>query len=425
MANDAVQQSASHVTRIFLNIPNMDGHRQVYCRELCDYFLSRGCSVTVSTDTTALARIAELSRLLRLPQVRFVRDTWTNKSGAAAQLKTLVVVARHAGADVTFLAEADGAHGLLAAQVARPRYRLPGRRVGLFIRSTNYIHRTQCNQVGRLGKAVIAAYSFRPLSLARPRLFHEVIAQHFSVLDAALCLDEVFAASQGSRYVWLPDIAVASVDYDADGAEAAEWAARVSDFVQTQHGRPVVVYAGTPYARRGYQALLELTRDIDGCFIHCGRLYDPDGDDPDEDRGARAALVARSAILESGRAYQSFETAQVTLRAARCVVLPYSRHLGSSGVMLQALMAGRPVLVPDQGLMAWRVRNFGLGLTFASGDSRDMRYRFSVLQNTPPGVFADAVSQFTEYFVRAQRAAALDLALGMRGTTLRVPTRKE
>jgi hypothetical protein len=88
-------------------------------------------------------------------------------------------------------------------------------------------------------------------------------------------------------------------------------------------------------------------------------------------------------------------------------------------------MAGRPVLVPDQGLMAWRVRNFGLGLTFASGDWRDLRCKFSVLQNTPPGVLADGISQFTEYFVRAQRAAALDLALGMRGTTLRVPTRKE
>ena len=88
-------------------------------------------------------------------------------------------------------------------------------------------------------------------------------------------------------------------------------------------------------------------------------------------------------------------------------------------------MAGRPVLVPDQGLMAWRDRNFGIGLTFASGDWRDLRCKFSVLQNTPPGVFADAISQFTEYFVRAQRAAALDLALGMRGPRCVSRLRKE
>ena len=31
--------------------------------------------------------------------------------------------------------------------------------------------------------------------------------------------------------------------------------------------------------------------------------------------------------------------------------------------MLQALAAGRPVLVPDRGLMACRVRTFGFGTT--------------------------------------------------------------
>ena len=59
------------------------------------------------------------------------------------------------------------------------------------------------------------------------------------------------------------------------------------------------------------------------------------------------------------------------------------QHLGSSGAMLQALMAGRPVLVPDQGLMAWRVRNFGLGLTYVPGDRRDMRYKFSCCRARP------------------------------------------
>jgi glycosyltransferase involved in cell wall biosynthesis len=409
------------MTRVLLNLPNLDGHRQVYCRELCGYCLSRGFSVTIATDASGLEDASRLALFQEHPHVRFVRDTWSEGAGASAQLRGLASAARQAAADVTFLGEADGAHGLLAAQIGRPGLRLPGRRVGLFIRSTNYVHRTPCPPMGRIGRAVAEAYTYRPLSLTQPRLFHEVVMRRFSLLEAALCLDEVFAATHDGRYLWLPDIAIASADGDDGSAEAATWEARVAAFVEARHGSPVVVYTGTPYARRGYQTLLQLASDVGGCFIHCGRPYDPGGDDPDEDLGARAALVSRSALLEFGGFYRSFETAQVSLRAARCVVLPYAQHFGSSGVMLQALMAGRPVLVSDQGLMAWRVRNFGLGLTFAAGDRRDMRYKFSLLQSTPPDAFADALSRFLAYFSRAQLESALDRALGVAEAAPRVP----
>ena len=90
--------------------------------------------------------------------------------------------------------------------------------------------------------------------------------------------------------------------------------------------------------------------------------------------------------------------------------------------MLQALMAGRPVLVPDQGLMAWRVRNFGLGLTYAPGDWRDMRYKFFLLQTTPSEVFADRIRRFLAFFGRVQFEAAMDYALGLARTPPRAPT---
>lgn len=414
--------------RVFLSLPNLDGHRQVYCRELCGYLLSRDFSVTVATDLTGLQEYAQLEMLTQHPRVRFVPDTWTEEDRATVQLRALVAAAREAAADVTFLAEADLAHGLLSAQIARPRQRLPGRRVGLFIRSTNYVHQVKYPQTGRVGRVierpVLAAYGYSPLSLTQPRLFHEVVVSHFAVLDAALCLDEVFVTAHGGRYGWLPDVAVASAERAQGSTEAAAWEAEVSAFMATQSGRPVVVYTGTPQPRRGYEALLQLACDVGGCFIHCGKPSDSFGY-PDEDLGARAALASRSAILEFGGFYQSFETARVTLGAAKCVVLPYAAHLGSSGVMLQSLMAGRPVLVPDQGLMAWRVRNFGLGLTFAPGDWRDMRYRFSVLQNTPSEVFADRIGRFLAYFSRTQFETAMDVALGLRRVAAQLPSAEE
>jgi len=75
--------------------------------------------------------------------------------------------------------------------------------------------------------------------------------------------------------------------------------------------------------------------------------------------------------------------------------------------------------------MSWRVRNFGLGLTFVPGDFRDMRYKFSLLQNIPPEFFADSIARFLDYFSRAQFEAAMDDALGLPHAAVRVPRADE
>jgi glycosyltransferase involved in cell wall biosynthesis len=268
-------------------------------------------------------------------------------------------------------------------------------------------------RIGRLlERGIIAVYDYRPLSLSQPRVFHELVTRRFAVLEAALCLDELFVSQHRARYAWLPDISVASRELEAASTESSEWEARVASFQTAHKGRPVVVYIGMPQARRGYGTLLRLASDTGACFIHCGMPPESVALSA-EDTVFRTELDSRSALLEFARFYQSFRTAQVTLEAAHCVVLPYARHLGSSGVMLQAIMAGRPVLVPDEGLMASRVRNFGLGLTYAPGDGRDMRNKFSLLQNMPLEAFAPGMARFLAFFSEVQFHAAMDWAMGL------------
>lgn len=399
--------------KAFVSLPDLHGHRQIYCREFCRYFLSRDFEVTVGTDTEGLERYEELAKLSADPRVRFVADTWSAETSPSRQLRNLRAAVREADAGVVLLAEADGELGLLASQMLWKGRRLPGRRIGLFIRSTNYLHRMEHPSAGRLPRAIVAAYSYRPLSLEQPRIFHEVVARRFDVLDAALCLDEVFVAYRQGLYSWVPDIAASFDECAENDSEAAAWRTRVSAFIEGQKGRPAVVYVGTPQPRRGYEQLLELACDVDGCFLHCGESPEAFGYRLPE-LPARDALLSRSAILEFGGFYQSFQTALATLAAARCVVLPYDEHhLGSSGVMLQALQAGRPLLVPDQGLMGWRVRNFGLGLTFVPGDRQDMLQKFRLLQRIPPDFHADAISRFLAHFTVDRFEAAMDVAVGL------------
>lgn len=390
-----------NVKGVFLAIPNLHGHRQIYCRQFCDYFLARDFAVTVATGLEGLGEFAELQTLVEHPHVNFIPDTWSGEPGPARRLRGLAAAARAVHPDVTFLAEADECRGVLAAQLTHPLLRLPGRRVGLFIRSTAYVH--------------------EPRPSARLRLFHEVVAQRFPVLEKALALDEVFVARQHGRYVWMPDIAMWPGESGEDGHETEAWQTQLSEFLAAQKDRPVVVYIGMPQERRNYARLLDLARDTGGCFIHCGALHDPSGY-PREELAVRSELVERSAILEFGRFYQSFETARVTLAAARCVVLPYrGEHLTSSGAMLQTLMAGRPVLVPDRGLMSSRVRRFGLGQTFAPDDWQDMREKFLELDSSLAGGVEKRIETFLAYFSRPQWEAAMDAAFGFSRVGPRLP----
>jgi len=48
---------------------------------------------------------------------------------------------------------------------------------------------------------------------------------------------------------------------------------------------------------------------------------------------------------------------------ADVVLIPYQRHIGSSGILVRAAAAGRPVLASDYGLVGKLVRGKGLGLT--------------------------------------------------------------
>ena len=417
------------MTRVLMAFNELVGHTPVYCVELCEYLLSRGFSVTVATNLARLPEYGQLERLAENPEVRFVPNAWTVGDRPVAQLRDLVSVVRQTSADIVLFPYVENALALLVANVSHPWRRIPARTVGLFIQSTNYMHRASACQTGRLGRIVerplLALYEHRPLRPTQWRNFHEVLMGRFRVLDAALCLDEVFVARHSSRYGWLPDIVAPWSSGSGEVvAETEEWQARIHSFMGDHPGRPVIVYLGLPDARRGYEELLRLTHTVGGCFIHCGKLRDEYG--MQSLPAIRDELVSDSAILELEHFYQSLDTAAVTIEAAQCIPLPYrSSHLGSSGVMFQALAAGKPVLVPDRGLMGWRVGNFGLGLTFTTGDFHDMRYKFSMLQATPPEFFADSIERFLSYFDRAQFEAAMDGVLGLPHPPVRLPREAE
>ena len=391
--------------------PSLQGHRLIYCRVLAAAFSRAGHEVLVAGDVQAdgVAGHPLLAELAERPGVDVV-DAGPAAAFSAAALPALL---RDAGAEVLFCADADG----LIGDPAFSRAALPGlRTVGLFVRSTNYQYEARPRWWRRGARRL--RHGVPP-----QEAFHERAPAAVSPVDAALVLDERFAAAHPSTHRWMPDIFREPRGDGAEHEETARWRARVAEMLAHASRRPVVVYVGTNQERRGYDTLLRLAVEEDAVFLHCGRLEPHDGPGAGDVERLRAVLAGRSALLETAGPYVRPETADVFLRAGACVALPYRRHLGSSGVMLQAVAAGRPVLVPDEGLMAFRAVSFGLGATFPAGDEAALRRAFRAQLTRRPEALAPRLRAFTACFAPAQLEAAVRAALNGTGLGAALPQR--
>ena len=61
--------------------------------------------------------------------------------------------------------------------------------------------------------------------------------------------------------------------------------------------------------------------------------------------------------------------------------------------MLQALTYGIPVLVPDEGIIGYRVKKHNLGLTY-NGDCNSLNEQFKKFKEIPKKSFADSIAQY-------------------------------
>lgn len=73
------------------------------------------------------------------------------------------------------------------------------------------------------------------------------------------------------------------------------------------------------------------------------------------------------------------------IHEADYLLLPYTRPLGSSGILGHAARAGKPVLATSEGLIGTLVRNYRLGATFRLGSQQEWHHQLSraVAQGIP------------------------------------------
>lgn len=159
-------------------------------------------------------------------------------------------------------------------------------------------------------------------------------------------------------------------------------------------GRRLALLFGHLSARKGVLQLLDALPHVGAesagglAILLAGRV----------DPAMREALDARLHALRRTTltqvlvhdAFLAHDEIQSVVAAADLGLVPYQRHIGSSGVLMRAAAAGVPVLAQDWGLMGHQVRRHRLGQAVDTSD---------------PGAIAEALARFT-----AEPAAGFDHA---------------
>ena len=103
------------------------------------------------------------------------------------------------------------------------------------------------------------------------------------------------------------------------------------------------------------------------------------------------------------------------LAEARCAVLPYRDHVGMSRVLVEAAVAGTPVVVHRSGLLGHLVERHGIGLAVDADDPGALRRAILELceEETETGRYAAALTTFAGRHSESAFTSALRGPLGL------------
>jgi glycosyltransferase involved in cell wall biosynthesis len=183
-------------------------------------------------------------------------------------------------------------------------------------------------------------------------------------VDTLFCLDPYAVApieslGTSASVVHLPE----PFEVDPPQTEAPDDTRRR---LQVEEGRQVLLLFGSLDPRKGVLELLEAFRALPddlarrACLVMAGETTAIHH----EMTEAMAALRRRDALqVVHLDTFVSDEEMHSLFRAAALVLVPYQRHVGSSGVVVRAAAAGVPVLGPDYGMLGTLIRDRRLGLS--------------------------------------------------------------
>lgn len=399
--------------RILLYSPDVIGHPRVYCRVIADALAQHDCELVLAmgfTDAIGLAESADLHPLATRDRVHMIDNRTRSATGQPhLNAEELVSLQRDHGIDTTLFIEADKSNEELERIAAGDAPRLHGRNLGIFAKTAEWypgedsftgerkriIAPTLRTTLGNVKRAI---FSRRKTA----RWFYERVILGPKVLDEILTKDERLAEWHGPPVYWMPEISrpADAAETDADREEYSQTKRELDPFLAANAGREPVLYFGDAAFYKGYDLFLDfVARTPSACAIHPGRTYDAQNAAffQHDVEALRARLRNEGRLFETNRYVHAQKMKELFFGAIRLYVTTHRLALSSSTV-IQAAELGKPVLVPDRGLLGYRVQTHGIGDVYRYGDFDDLKRKAEQLWSTDLTRFEEPARRFWSRF---------------------------
>lgn len=374
-----------------------DGHRQVYVYVLSHILKENGFNVFVGGNfKEKILDSSYIDKIKKDKSIELIDTSSYRGNGLEITLKEFVQLQDKHSINLTIFTFADHHIELFTSQIGNHKLKLRGRNVGIFLRPFYfYDHFTLLDKL-RYIKRLKGNWR------SNVRLFHEVLLNRFKLLDKSCHIDEKFV-SHHKKAVWLPDVfqqyAETLIKKD-EYPDEQRWIDILDSFKLNNKDRFIFLYFGSAQPRRGYDLLLKMAVDYNGCFVHCGLNNEKENYAFKVDE-LKAILSKEGRILETNQYITDPNCIEHFFKSVTHLVLPYRNFMGSSGVMLQALGYHIPVLVPDKGIIGYRVKHHNLGMVFGS-ESDTLYTQFDKFIQIPKESYYDTIEKYMNFQSESQ-----------------------
>jgi glycosyltransferase involved in cell wall biosynthesis len=399
--------------KILLYSPDVIGHPRVYCRAIADALVHAPCELVIAigfTDEAGLKESPDLHPLASRKSVQLIDTRQHSRNGLPhLTAEELVDLQTRFDIETTLFIEADKSNGEFVRIAEKQAPTLRGRNLGIFAKTAEWYpgedsftgeHRGLLAPTFRTTLGNIKRAIFNRKQTARH--FYEKTIIGAGVLDEILVKDERLADWYGLPVYWMPEISRPAPASETQ-AEEAEYQLRQSElkaFLAANVGREPVLYFGDAAYYKGYDLFLEfVAANPTTCAIHPGRTYDAQQKSyfRSDVEALRAQLRKEGRLYETNAYVHTQRLKELYFGALRVYVTTHRLALSSSTV-IQALEFGKPVLVPDRGLIGYRVLANNLGDVYRYEDLNDLREKAEKLWNGDLGRLDESISQFWERF---------------------------
>ena len=401
------------MARVLLYSPDVIGHPPVYCRVIADALSTTNCDLVVAmgfTDEVGLPEVPDIQPLATRTGVNVIDTRKFSENGKPhLTAEELVKLQSRLRIDTTLFIEADKSNSEFARIARGEAPRLQGRNLGIFANTAEWypgedsftgvrlriLAPTVRTTLGNIKRALFQ----RKRS---PRYFYEKVLIGSKVLDEIFVKDERLATWNGPPVYWMPEISrpAPSAETPEETAEFLRRQSELESFLASNKHREPVLYFGDAAFYKGYDLFLQFIASTPStCAIHAGRSYDPVQRSYFQyDVAALRIRLKHEGRLYETNAYLHIQRLKELFLGSVRLYLTTHRLALSSSTVIQALELGKPVLVPDRGLLGYRVRINNLGDVYEYGNLSDLSRKAQSLWRSDLTRFAVPTRLFWQRF---------------------------